>query len=97
MGALSCVLWHKRAGVVVLMINALIPVLFAGNWDSIKTEISSSNVLQRDSVMFAKKLGSNMEQYARDKEEEVRLLTSCENLFWWLLGWSLLTLFFGRV
>ena len=48
-------------------------MLFPGNWESIKTEISYSNVLQRDSVMFAKKLGSNMEQYAKDKEEEVRI------------------------
>ena len=47
--------------------------MFVGNWDSIKNEISSSNVLQRDSVMFAKKLGSNMEQFARERDEEVSL------------------------
>ena len=46
-------------------------MLFVGNWESIKNEISASNVLQRDSVMFAKKLGNNMEQFAKEKEEEV--------------------------
>ena len=69
-------------GIVRLTNNILISLLFSGNWDSIKSEISSSNVLQRDSVMFAKKLGSNMEQFAREKEEEVRIIWSdlCHNI-----------------
>ena len=62
----------------------MISLLFSGNWDSIKSEISSSNVLQRDSVMFAKKLGSNMEQFAREKEEEVRIVCFGIAKFWYI-------------
>ena len=54
-----------------MKIGEWIQALFVGNWESIKNEISASNVLQRDSVMFAKKLGNNMEQFAKEKEEEV--------------------------
>ena len=47
------------------------PYHHLGNWNAIKTEISLSNVIQRDSVLFARKLG--IEEFAKETEEEVNI------------------------
>ena len=41
-----------------------------GNWEEIKYEISLSNVIQRDSAVFARKLEKNLHQFATEKEEQ---------------------------
>ena len=43
----------------------------SGNWDEIKYEICQSNVIQRDSALFARKLERALEKYALEREEEV--------------------------
>ena len=49
----------------------LIANISPGNWDEIKLEISLSNVVQRDTCIFAKNLEKNLDKYATDKESEV--------------------------
>ena len=46
----------------------------SGNWEEIKTEICQSNVIQRDSALFARKLEKALEKYAVEREEEVEVL-----------------------
>ena len=43
----------------------------SGNWEEIKDEISHSNVVQRDSSLFAKKLDRCLVDYAKEMEDEV--------------------------
>ena len=46
-------------------------ILHSGNWEEIKYEISLSNVIQRDSAVFAKKLAKKLHEFANEKEEQV--------------------------
>ena len=48
--------------------------LISGNWEEIKYEISLSNVIQRDSAVFARKLEKNLHQFATEKEEQASIL-----------------------
>ena len=48
----------------------LCSTLISGNWDEIKYEISLSNVIQRDSSVFARKLEKNLYKFATEKEEQ---------------------------
>ena len=50
--------------------------LISGNWEEIKYEISLSNVIQRDSAVFARKLEKNLYQFATEKEEQGSLFRS---------------------
>ena len=41
------------------------------NWDDIKNAISYSNVIQRDNLLFAKKLNKNLVSIAKEGDEKV--------------------------
>ena len=41
------------------------------NWEEIVDEISCSNILQRDNIMFAKKLSKNLVALAKEKDANV--------------------------
>ena len=41
------------------------------NWEDIKYEISCSNVIQRDNVLFAKKLDKALVEMAKEGDKEV--------------------------
>ena len=43
------------------------------NWDDIKNAISYSNVIQRDNLLFAKKLNKNLVSIAKEGDEKVSL------------------------
>ena len=45
----------------------------SANWDAIKNEISYSNVIQRDNLMFAKKLDKNLVSIAIEGDKNVSL------------------------
>ena len=45
--------------------------MIAANWDDIKYEITCSNVIQRDNVLFAKKLSKNLVQRAKEGDKIV--------------------------
>ena len=49
------------------------------NWEDIKEEMMVSNVLQRDNVVFAKKLHPQLETEARISDQNVRLLSANSN------------------
>ena len=42
-----------------------------GNWEDIKHEISCSNVIQRDNLLFAKKLDKNLIPIAKEGDKDV--------------------------
>ena len=44
-----------------------------GNWEEIKYEISLSNVIQRDSSIFARKLDKSLDTFAAEKDQEVKI------------------------
>ena len=44
---------------------------FAANWDAIKAEISYSNVIQRDNLIFAKKLDKKLVAIAKEGDKKV--------------------------
>ena len=50
--------------------------VISANWDAIKNEISYSNVIQRDNLMFAKKLDKNLVAIAIEGDKNVRVKTS---------------------
>ena len=50
--------------------------VFLGNWEDILVEISSSNIVQRDNIVFARKLNKNLAKLAKEKDKEVRILTT---------------------
>ena len=41
------------------------------NWDQIREEISCSNVVQRESIIFASKLDKNLTEFAVEMDQEV--------------------------
>ena len=45
--------------------------LISANWEDIKYEISCSNVIQRDNVLFAKKLDKSLLVMAKEGDKEV--------------------------
>ena len=45
--------------------------LFQVNWDAIKDEISYSNVIQRDNLLFARKLDKNLVPIAKEGDKNV--------------------------
>ena len=47
-------------------------MLTSGNWEEIREELSVSNVLQRDNVLFASRLHSCLEDVAAANEKEVK-------------------------
>ena len=47
-------------------------VTSADNWDSVKAEICLSNIMQRDSIQFARKLNKNLVKMAKEKNKLVR-------------------------
>ena len=47
--------------------------VISANWDAIKNEISYSNVIQRDNLMFAKKLDKNLVSIAIEGDKNVRV------------------------
>ena len=47
--------------------------VFLGNWEDILVEISSSNIVQRDNIVFARKLNKNLAKLAKEKDSEVRI------------------------
>ena len=46
-------------------------VCFAANWQDIKEEISYSNVIQRDNILFARKLDKNLIAIAKEGDKNV--------------------------
>ena len=54
--------------------------IFTANWEDIKYEISCSNVIQRDNVMFAKKLDKTLVVMAKEKDKEVSVLTVLQTI-----------------
>ena len=46
-------------------------VSFAVNWEDIKAEICRSNIMQRDNMVFAKKLNKNLVKLAKEKNKYV--------------------------
>ena len=46
---------------------------FSANWDAIKDEISYSNVIQRDNLLFAKKLDKNLLEIAKEGDKNVKI------------------------
>ena len=44
---------------------------FSVNWDDIKDEISYSNVIQRDNLLFARKLDKNLIPIAKEGDKNV--------------------------
>jgi len=42
------------------------------NWDAIKDEISYSNVIQRDNLLFAKKLDKNLLEIAKEGDKNAK-------------------------
>ena len=46
-------------------------ILIPANWEDIKYEISCSNVIQRDNVLFAKKLDKTLVVMAKEGDKEV--------------------------
>jgi len=42
------------------------------NWEDIKDEIKRSNILQRDSHIFAKRLDSRLETYAKEVDKKAK-------------------------
>merc|ERR1712032_972564 len=54
------------------------PCIRLRNWEEIKYEISLSNVIQRDSAVFAKKLAKKLYEFANEKEEQAK---NYENLW----------------
>ena len=49
--------------------------IISANWDAIKNEISYSNVIQRDNLVFAKKLDKNLVAIAVEGDKHVRINT----------------------
>ena len=47
---------------------------FLANWEDIKYEISCSNVIQRDNVLFAKKLDKTLVGMAKETDKEVMVV-----------------------
>ena len=47
-------------------------ILYVENWRAIKSEIASSNVIQRDNLNFAKALDSQLMVKAKERDKEVR-------------------------
>jgi hypothetical protein len=43
----------------------------ADNWDSVKAEICLSNIMQRDNVLFARKLSKDLVKLAKEKNKYV--------------------------
>merc|ERR1719266_561042 len=50
----------------------LLPVTSLGNWDEIQEEMMMSNVLQRDNVIFARKLDPLLETSARLNDQKAK-------------------------
>jgi len=48
------------------------PCTSLDNWDDIKDEIKRSNILQRDSHIFAKRLDSRLETYAKEVDKKAK-------------------------
>ena len=46
--------------------------LISANWEDIKDEISHSNVIQRDNILFAKKLDKNLMAIAKEGDKDVK-------------------------
>ena len=63
----SCVLWLCWSVDDNLWFNS-------GNWEEIREELSVSNVLQRDNVLFAGRLHACLEDVATANEKEVTFL-----------------------
>ena len=60
----------------------VILVLFCfvlGNWEDVLYEISSSNIVQRDNIAFAKKLNKDIAKVAKEKYNEVRIALNRRN------------------
>ena len=49
--------------------------IFTANWEDIKYEISCGNVIQRDNMMFSKKLDKTLVVMAKEKYKEVSKVT----------------------
>merc|ERR1711879_314351 len=49
-----------------------LPCTSLANWDAIKNEISYSNVIQRDNLMFAKKLDKNLVAIAIEGDKNAK-------------------------
>ena len=45
------------------------------NWEDIKTEIICSNVIQKNNILFAKKLDKTLIKIAKEGDKNVYLLT----------------------
>ena len=45
--------------------------VIAANWDAIKNEISYSNVIQRDNLIFARKLDKKLVAVAKEGDKKV--------------------------
>ena len=50
----------------------VVQLSYLGNWEDIKDEICSSNVVQRNSLVFAKKLDRNLTDFATEMENEIQ-------------------------
>jgi len=50
----------------------MLPCTELGNWEDIKHEISCSNVIQRDNVLFAKKLDKALVEMAKEGDKEAK-------------------------
>ena len=46
-------------------------VTSADNWDSVRAEICLSNIMQRDSIKFARKLNKDLVKLAKEKNKLV--------------------------
>jgi hypothetical protein len=46
-------------------------VTSADNWDSVKAEICRSNIMQRDNILFARKLSKDLVKLAKEKNKYV--------------------------
>ena len=60
----------------------VVQLTYLANWEDIKDEICSSNVVQRSSLVFAKKLDRNLADFATEMENEVQAFA------YYLLGYN---------
>ena len=51
----------------------------SGNWEDILDEISSCNIVQRDSIAFARKLSKDIAKVAKEKYNEVIIALNSRN------------------
>eukprot|EP00092_Neocalanus_flemingeri_P057509 GFUD01068355.1.p1 GENE.GFUD01068355.1~~GFUD01068355.1.p1 ORF type:complete len:158 (-),score=44.54 GFUD01068355.1:32-505(-) len=66
MGCTKCLSRNMLEGIMRLPCTALV------NWEEIVEEISCSNIIQRDNIMFAKKLSKNLVALAKEKDANAK-------------------------